>query len=70
MGLIRKYMSVSTMGIVNYRNDSERQAAAERSKSKAYKARTTSEREVAERDLELRKREIELMERRLREQGE
>ena len=40
MGIIRKTMSASTMGVINWRNDSEREAAAERSKTKAYKQRT------------------------------
>ncbi|WGX94525.1 DUF2510 domain-containing protein [Nocardioides sp. L-11A] len=56
MGLFRKTMSLSTMGVVNWRNDSERQAAAERSKSKAYRDRTQTllEQAQADRDAALR----------------
>ena len=51
------------MGVINYRDKSERAAAAERSKKNAYKERTAMEREMREKELELREREIALMER-------
>ena len=63
MGLFRKTMSLSTMGMVNWRDSSERTAAAERSKSKAYKERTRIEATDRQRELELREREIALAER-------
>lgn len=58
MGLFRKYMSVSTVGLISYRNDSERAAAAERAKVKGYKQRTSAEMSMRERELALREREI------------
>lgn len=64
MGLFRKSMSVSTMGLVDWRDRSERAAAAERKKARNYKARTQAEMAMRERELDLREREI-----RLREQG-
>lgn len=63
MGLMRKTMSLSTIGLVSYRSDSERAAAAERSKKNAYKARTKMEREMREAELALRAKELELFER-------
>jgi hypothetical protein len=63
MGLMRKTMSMSTMGLVNFRNDSERSAAAERSKKTAYKERTQMEREMRAAELALREKELELLER-------
>jgi hypothetical protein len=56
-------MSLSTAGVINWRNDSERQAAAERTKSKAYKARTALEAADRQRELAIREKEIELAER-------
>ena len=50
MGLLRKTMSLSTMGVVNYRDRSERAAAAERSKTKAYRERTKMLREESRAD--------------------
>lgn len=62
MGLFRKAMSVSTAGLVDWRDHSERAAAAERSKKNAYKERTRVERDIRMKELELREREIALME--------
>jgi hypothetical protein len=63
MGLFRKTMSLSTMGVVNWRDASECEAAAERSKSRAYKQRTQIEAADRKSELELREREIALAER-------
>lgn len=64
MGMMRKMMSLSTAGLVDWRNDSEREAAGERTKSKAYKERSKMERELRERELAIREREVALAERR------
>lgn len=58
MGMLRKFVSVNTLGLVDFRNDSERSAAAERSKKNAYKERTKMERDMRERELALREREV------------
>lgn len=63
MGLFRKTMSLSTAGLVDWRDHSERAAAAERSKKNAYRERTGIEKTMREKELELREREIALMER-------
>lgn len=64
MGLFRKTMSISTAGLVDWRDHSERATAAERKKARNYKARTQAEMDMRQRELDLREREI-----RLREQG-
>jgi hypothetical protein len=63
MGLFRKTLSISSAGLIDFRDHSERAAAAERSKKNAYKARTKSDREMKERELAVREREIALAER-------
>jgi hypothetical protein len=63
MGLFRKTLSLSTAGLVDFRDHSERAAAAERSKKNAYKERTKMDREMKERELSIREREIALAER-------
>lgn len=73
MGLIRKAMSVSTLGLVSYRNGSERQAAAIRKQAAATRMLATqqavqalSEKADRERDAALRLREVETAERKER----
>lgn len=63
VGLFRKTMSLSSMGFIDWRDHSERAAAAERKKAKNYKQRTKKEAELAERELALREREVRLAER-------
>lgn len=62
MGLFRKTMSLSTAGLVDWRDHNERAAAAERSKKNAYKERTKVDAELRQRELDLREREIALRE--------
>jgi len=58
MGLFRKTMSLSTAGVVDWRDKSERAAAAERSKKNAYKERTAMDREMKDAEVVVSRGEL------------